>query len=70
MTAYRGSDLHVALLLPFKDGSGEHAILGVYEDEAAAQARCWRVLQHLGYDQPTAVVSVLLDIDYEPESEP
>lgn len=59
--------VHVALLLPFTDHSGEPKVLGVYHTATAAQARLWRHGQTAGYDQPTEVVSVELDADVNPD---
>ena len=56
-----GDDIFVAMLLPNHDGSGWPVVLGVYSDRAMAEARCWRCLQNLGYDQPTAVIERPLD---------
>lgn len=57
--------VYVALLLPFTDGSGETEVLGVYSTRDGAQARCWRALQALGYEQPTDVVACAIDADAE-----
>lgn len=58
-------DLYVAMLLPNCDGSGTAIVLGVYSTRDGAEARCWRALQSLGYDQPTAVVERSLDLGHE-----
>lgn len=60
-----GMDLFVAMLLPFSDGSGDAVVLGVFSTRDAAEARCWRALRRLGYDQPTAVVERPLDYGNE-----
>ena len=58
-----GSVVYVALLLPHTDGSGEAAVLGVYETPEEAEARCWRAIQRIGYEQPTGVVSRIIGSD-------
>jgi hypothetical protein len=60
---------YVAMLLPFSDGSGEPVVLGIYSERHLAEARCWRALQRLGYEQPTAVISRPLDLDNEGDDE-
>lgn len=60
--------VHVAMLQPFHDGSGGSAkVLGVYGQKFRAEARCYRELKALGYDQPTDVVALILDADYDLE---
>lgn len=53
--------VYVAMLMPNVDGSGDPAVLGVYSEREGAEARCWRCLQRLGYDRPTAVFARALD---------
>ncbi len=57
--------LFVSLLLPFHDGSGVPEVLGVYSNREKAEARCYREVCNLGYDQPTAIVESILDNDEE-----
>jgi hypothetical protein len=56
------TDVFVAVLMPFHDGSGSTKILGVYETEEKAQARCYQEIQKLGYEQPTQIVPMTLDV--------
>lgn len=56
--------VYVALLLPYSDGSGDVSVLGVYSTRVDAEARCWRTLKRLGYEEPTEVVETLLDPPY------
>lgn len=62
-TTARAAELWVALLLPFSDGSGDTVVLGVWGTQEGAQACCWRELDELGYDRPTAVVPVAMNVD-------
>lgn len=55
--------LYVSVLLPFLDGSGKTQLLGVYSNRAEAEARCYRKLMQLGYEQPTAVIDCFLNLD-------
>ena len=59
------TEIWVARRLPYVDGSGTGCVLGAYSTEEGAQAACWRELQRLGYEQPTAVALCYLD---DPES--
>ncbi len=65
MTMDEESVVFIATLHPFHDGSGDYEIIGVYSLEEKAQARCWRKLKELGYDQPTEVIECPLDKDWE-----
>lgn len=60
-----GTDLFVALLLPFSDGSGEPVVLGIYTNKERAEARCYRAIRRIGYDQPTAIIERPLNFDNE-----
>lgn len=69
MAAPIGSEVWVALQLPYSDRSGETAVLGVYRTQALAQARCYR---HQADDRgdcsaspPVVVVAALIDHDLE-----
>jgi hypothetical protein len=65
-----GSEVFVACLMPYEDGSGTPIVLGVYSTDVGAQARCWRARARLGYDQPTAVTVHRLDDEPSNEDEP
>lgn len=67
MSPEAGTDLFVAMLLPFADGSGSPVVLGVYSSREGAEARCWRAIKRLGYEQPTAVIERPLDFGNEDE---
>ncbi len=53
----------VSMLMPFYDQSGIPKVLGIYSTKEKAQARCWREIQKLGYDQPTEVIECTIDED-------
>ncbi len=54
-------NLFVAMLMPFYDHSGSPVVLGVYSRKEKAEARCYRELSTLGYDQPTSIIEIVLD---------
>lgn len=56
-------ELHVALLLPYHDGSGKTEVIGVYDSKDRAEAACYRRHKLNGYDQPTDVIPVNLNLD-------
>lgn len=55
--------LFIALKLPYADGSGEVGILGVYDEELKAEARCHRYNKEFGLFEPTKVTSCRLNED-------
>ncbi len=55
------NNLFAAVLMPFHDGSGTAELLGVYTTKEKAEARCYRALKTLGYDQPTEIFESVLD---------
>lgn len=57
--------LYIALELPYTDGSGHPTILGAYDTETAAEARCWRRIREQGHAQPSTVIEVTLNVDTE-----
>lgn len=61
MDVWEGT-VHVALLLPFYDGSGETKLLGVFTNKVDAHARCHQEIVDQGYAQPTDVIECLLNV--------
>lgn len=58
--------VYVAVLHSMHDGSGGPAkLLGAYTQTFLAEARCYRELKNLGYDQPTDIVALEIDKDYD-----
>lgn len=55
--------VYVVLLKRHHDGSGEEKVLGVYGTSTAAEARCYRTLRDLGYDQPIEVIETVVGVD-------
>lgn len=51
------TDVYVAHLLPFPDGSGEARVLGVFETKVEAEACCYRTIIDIGYQQPTEIIT-------------
>lgn len=61
---FMGYDVWVAMRLPYGDGSGDVAVLGVFSSEEAAQARCFIELEASSLSKEcVAVVSREFDLN-------
>jgi len=56
MNAVDDMDVWIAMKMPWEDDSGEAVVLGVFDTEQGAKARCWDCMQRLGGGAITQVI--------------